>query len=86
MEGCVPADVRRAEHHRAIGSHFERHFATTCWRIKQGLDRPLLRYIWSDRAEGETILDWNGIDEYLHTYYEDIEGTYREGVFKIAVS
>jgi len=34
----------------------------------------------------ETILDRNGIDEYLHAYYEDIEDTYREGVFKIAVT
>lgn len=59
------------EHHRAVGSHFGRHFFTTYWRIDQGIDRQLLRYMRGDRVEGDTILDRNGIDEYLHTYYED---------------
>ena len=72
------------EHHRAIGSHFGRHFFTTYWRIEQGLDRRLIRYMRGDRAEGDTILNRNGIDEYLHTYYEDIEDVYREQVFELS--
>ena len=72
------------EHHRAVGSHFGRHFFTTYRRIEQGLDRRLIRYMRGDRAEGDMILNRNGIDEYLHTYYEDIEDVYREQVFELS--
>ena len=66
------------KHHRAIGSHFGRHFFTTYWRIEQNLDRRLIRYMRGDRAEGLSIMDRAGIDEYIHTYYEDVESIYRE--------
>ena len=71
------------KHHRAVGSHFGRHFFTTYWRIEQELDRQLLRYMRGDRAEGDSILDRAGIDEYIHTYYENIEEIYRENVYRL---
>ena len=71
------------KHHRAVGSHFGRHFFTTYWRIEQEIDRQLLRYMRGDRAEGDSILDRAGIDEYIHTYYKNIEDIYRENVYRL---
>ncbi|QLD86189.1 site-specific integrase [Natronomonas halophila] len=71
------------KHHRAVGSHFGRHFFTTYWRIENGIDRQLLRYMRGDRAEGTSIKDRAGVDEYIHTYYEDVEDVFRNEGYQL---
>lgn len=71
------------EHSRAVGSHFGRHYFTSFWRVERELDRQSLRYMRGDRTEGESMLDRKGIDEYIHTYYEDIVDTYRDEIYRL---
>jgi integrase/recombinase XerD len=69
--------------HRAVTSHFGRHYFSTYWRVKQGLNRELLKYM-----RGDTTPEWlsrpqDALEEYIHTYFEDIEEIYRERNFEI---
>ena len=65
------------EHHRGISSHYGRHRFTTYWRVKQDLARPLVKYLRGDRPGSVSITERDGIDQYIHTYYEDIERVVR---------
>jgi Site-specific recombinase XerD len=69
--------------HRAITSHYGRHRFTTYWRVEQDLNRELIKYMRGDTAGSTTIEDRGAIDEYIHTYYEDIEPIYRERIFPV---
>lgn len=71
------------EHHRPVLSHYGRHRFTTYWRVQQNLPRPLVKYMRGDRADSESVMDRAGIDEYIHTYYEDIEPVYRREVYQL---
>jgi integrase/recombinase XerD len=66
--------------HRAVLSHYGRHRFTTYWRVQQDISRPLVKYLRGDRPDSESITERDGIDEYIHTYYEDIESVYREKI------
>lgn len=74
------------EEHRGITSHYGRHWFTTFWRVEQDLNRELIKYMRGDTAGSATLEDMGAIDEYIHTYYEDIAPLYREGrIFKLNV-
>jgi integrase/recombinase XerD len=73
------------EVHRAITSHYGRHFFTTYWRVHEDLNRELLKYMRGDTAGSATMEDMGAIDEYIHTYYEDIEPIYRNRIFKLNI-
>ncbi|WP_123538190.1 tyrosine-type recombinase/integrase [Halosimplex salinum] len=73
------------EHHRAVTSHYGRHYFTTYWRVQQDLNRELIRYMRGDAAGAVSIQERGGIDEYIHTYYEDIAEIYRERMFTVTV-
>lgn len=73
------------EEYRAITSHFGRHFFTTYWRVHEDLNRELIKYMRGDTAGSATMEDMGAIDEYIHTYYEDIEEIYRDRIFKLNV-
>jgi len=68
---------------RAITSHYGRHYFTTYWRVEEDLNRELIKYMRGDTAGSASLSDYGAIDEYIHTYYEDIEGVYRENIFKL---
>lgn len=78
-------DYTETEQHRAITSHYGRHRFTTFWRVEQDLNRELLKYMRGDTAGSATLEDRGAIDEYIHTYYEDIEPIYREKIYKLNV-
>lgn len=71
---------------RAITSHYGRHRFTTYWTVHQGLDRydPKVLYMRGD-SENSPEAGGKAVDEYIHTYYEDIEDLYRERIFKVGV-
>ena len=73
------------EDFRAVTSHYGRHRFTTYWRVEQGLNRELIKYMRGDTPGSSTIEDRGAIDEYIHTYYEDIEPIYRERIYKFGV-
>ncbi len=78
-------EYAETEDYRAITSHYGRHFFTTFWRVEQGTNRELVKYMRGDTAGSATLEDMGAIDEYIHTYYEDIEPIYRENVFKLEI-
>ncbi|MFC6938921.1 tyrosine-type recombinase/integrase [Salinirubellus sp. GCM10025818] len=69
--------------HRAVTSHFGRHYFTTWWRVKQNLNRELVKYMRGDKQGMESGVGREGMDHYLHAYYEDIESIYLNRVFKL---
>lgn len=73
------------DEHRAITSHFGRHYFTTFWRVEQDLSRELVQYMRGDKPGNQPRGRQDAIDVYLHTYYEDIEQAYRENIYKLNI-
>lgn len=71
------------EQYRSLTSHFGRHFFTTYWRVKQDLNRELIKYMRGDTPGARSLQERGAIDDYIHTYYGDIEEIYREQIYKI---
>jgi len=69
------------DEHRAVTNHFGRHRFTTYWRIEQDVSRQLVKYMHGDRT-GAYQQD-QGMNAYLHAYYEDIEELYRERIYEL---
>jgi len=78
-------EYAETEAHRAVTSHFGRHYFTTYWRVKEDLNQELVKYMRGDTVGGTQLGDQGAIRHYLHTYYEDIEEAYRERIFKLNV-
>lgn len=76
-------EYAETEEHRAVTSHYGRHRFTTWWRVEQDVSRELVKYMRGDRP-GETASK-DGIDHYIHTYYEDIEDLYRENIYRFGI-
>ena len=77
-------EYAETENHRAVTSHYGRHRFTTYWQVEQEINRELVKYMRGDTIEGE-LARKEGIDDYVHTYYEDIEECYREHIFRLGV-
>lgn len=85
-KGYFQPKYEETDEHRGITSHYGRHRFTTYWRVEEDLNRELIKYMRGDTAGSASIEDMGAIDEYIHTYYEDIEPLYREGrIFKLNV-
>ena len=80
---CFHPEYEESANHRAVTSHYGRHRFTTYWRVEQKLERPLIKYMRGDRPDSRSVTDRDGIDEYIHTYYEDIEPIYRAKMFEL---
>jgi integrase/recombinase XerD len=78
-------DYAETNQHRAVTSHYGRHFFTTYWEVHQDLHRELVQYLRGDTPGEQSIDDRATIDEYLHTYYEDISDRYRADIFELEV-
>lgn len=73
--------------HKRVTSHYGRHRFTTYWRIEERLDRELIKYMRGDKRKPSISESGDGkfdaIDEYIHTYYQDIEHVYRDRIFNL---
>jgi len=78
-------EYEETDQHKAVTSHFGRHRFTTYWRVEQDLNRELIKYMRGDTPGAGNIENRGAIDDYIHTYYEDIEQTYRESIFKLNI-
>lgn len=78
-------EYEETERHRGVTSHFGRHWFTTYWRVHQGVNQELVKYMRGDTPKPPNTESREVIDSYIHTYYEDIEGLYRERVFKFGL-
>lgn len=69
--------------HTAISSHYGRHHFSSYWRNKQNVAREYVKYMRGDVTSGGNLKE--GIDHYLHAYYEEIEPIYRDGVYQLGL-
>lgn len=76
-------DYGETDEHRAVTSHFGRHFFSTYWRVRQDAPREVVKYMRGDKTDRSAANGREAIDEYLHTYYDDVEQFYRENIFKL---
>ena len=77
-KGTFHPEYAETDHHRPVTSHYGRHRFTTYWRVEQDVNRQLVKYM-----RGDKIGRNEAIDQYLHTYYDDIESLYRKNIYKI---
>lgn len=75
-------EYAETDEYRAITSHYGRHRFTTYWLVEQDVNRELVRYMRGDVVNFDDI-GYEAIDSYIHTYYEDIEERYRQGIFTL---
>lgn len=71
--------------HRGVTSHYGRHRFTTYWQVEEEINRELVKYMRGDLTRGSSLDDRSAMDEYIHTYYEDIEDIYRKRIFKLNI-
>lgn len=75
-----------SEQHRAVTSHFGRHFFTTWFRVRKDAPEELVKYMRGDKTGGgHGSKGQDAIDHYTHSYYEDIAGFYQNEVFKLGL-
>jgi integrase len=82
-ESAFRPEYGETEDHAAITSHFGRHRFTTYWRVERDVNRELIKYMRGDSDGTAPIESRGAIDTYIHTYYEDVEDIYREGIYKL---
>lgn len=78
-------EYAETEDRKGVTSHFGRHWFTTFWRVDQDVNRERIKYMRGDTAGSGNIEDRGAIDEYIHTYYQDIEDLYRERIFPLGL-
>lgn len=76
-------EYAETDDHRAITSHYGRHYFTTYWRVQQDLSQELVKYMRGDTPGPANMDEMGAINEYIHSYYEDIESVYREEMFEL---
>lgn len=76
-------EYEETDRHKAVTSHYGRHWFTTFWKVHQGINAELVHYMRGDEAG--TSIEEGAMHHYIHTYYEDIEKIYRECIFKLDV-
>ncbi|WP_336134186.1 tyrosine-type recombinase/integrase [Natronomonas amylolytica] len=76
--------LEETENRQSVTSHYGRHRFTTYWE-HQGLSREFLKYMRGDTTSKDSIDDSEAVNDYIHTYYEDIEETYRKQIFKLGL-
>ena len=70
---------------RSICPHFARHWFTTWWRTKVHVPLEYDLYLRGDKQRDLESTGRAAIHHYIHTYYEGVEDTYREKVFKLGI-
>lgn len=77
-------EYAESEKHRAVTSHFGRHFFTTWFRVRKDGPKELVKYMRGDKTGGgHGSNGQDAIGHYTHSYYEDIEQYYRDNIFKV---
>ena len=77
-------EYQETETHRAVTSHYGRHWFTTYWKVEQDWNRELIKYMRGDKV-GTGQRNNEAIDSYIHTYYEDVREGYLDEIFKLIV-
>ena len=73
--------IKAADYEKELTSHFGRHWFSTYWKIEKEMQKEYVQYMRGDKI-GDGV-DGDSIEEYLHSYYPDIEDRYREEIYKL---
>lgn len=76
-------EYAETDDYRPVTSHYGRHYFATYFRKDEQVSRELIQYMRGDVVGGNALGDRAAIDNYLHAYYEDIEGMYRSKIYKL---
>lgn len=69
------------EDYQPVTSHYGRHRFTTYWEKEVGLNRELIKYMRGEKFDKDRRTET--MDDYVHTYYEDVEPVYRDQMFRL---
>lgn len=75
-------EYAETDEHKAIVSHFGRHWFSTHFRLNASMKREHVQYMRGDRIAPLGQFS-DTIDEYLHPNYEHVRDEYRNWVFKL---
>ncbi|MFC6942415.1 tyrosine-type recombinase/integrase [Salinirubellus sp. GCM10025818] len=78
-------EYAESQRHRGVTSHFGRHRFSTYWRVEQDLNRELVKYMRGDVTRSTALDDRSAIDDYIHSYYDDIKRPYRERIYRFNI-
>lgn len=72
--------------YRGVSSHYGRHQFTTWFRIDQKWQRDRIKYLRGDiQSDGDFKSTKEGIDAYIHPWYEKIEDQFRRDIYKLHI-
>lgn len=69
---------------RGVTSHWGRHFFTTWFHERTDMTRSEVKYLRGDMQQSGDV-PAEAINSYIHVYYDDVEGKYREQGFKLGL-
>lgn len=77
-------EYAETENYKPVTSHYGRHYFSNYWKVKQSIDRELVKYMRGDGLNDDQDHK-EGIDHYLHAKYPDIEDLYRKNIYKFGI-
>lgn len=72
--------------YRAVRSHFARHRFVTHWMKDVGINPVLLAYMRGDESNHYTNFELGSIDDYIHTYLDDVRDDYLSDIYYFNVT
>lgn len=73
------------DQHKALSSHFGRHFTTDYLKQEAGMAREKVQYLRGDIVGGTEFGERGAIDTYLHGHFSKVKDDYIEGIFKLGL-
>jgi len=75
-------EYEETEQHRAVNSHYARHRFSTYWRKEIDLNRELVKYMRGDIESSDGSGNYDSLEDYVHTYYENVASEYLANIYK----
>jgi len=69
---------------QSVTSHYARHRFATYWRKEVGMNPELIKYMRGDK-QGELEDKPDVLDDYIHTYFDDIKNKYLSGIYQFGL-
>lgn len=73
------------DEHRAISSHFGRHFTTDYLKQETDMAREKVQYLRGDKVGGSEFGERGAIDTYLHGHFSKVRDEYLDGIFRLGL-
>jgi integrase/recombinase XerD len=74
-------EYEETDRFQSVTSHYARHRFSTYWRKEIGINPELVKYMRGDKQK-ELENKPDVLDNYIHTYYEDVKDKYLSNVYR----